>query len=64
MSKYHIKFNSIEETFIFFLIEINIFIDEIMCVCVRVCGNLLSFLLRCGTKPYERGTQCDSNSLV
>ena len=21
-------------------------------------GNLLSFLLRCGTGPYERGTQC------
>ena len=20
-------------------------------------GNLLSFLLRCGTRPYERGTQ-------
>ena len=28
------------------------------------CGNLLSFLLRCGTRPYERGTQWDSNSLV
>ena len=27
-------------------------------------GNLLSFLLRCGTRPYERGTQWDSNSLV
>ena len=27
------------------------------------CGNLLSFLLRCGTRPYERGTQWDSNSL-
>ena len=26
-------------------------------------GNLLSFLLRCGTRPYERGTQWDSNSL-
>ena len=26
--------------------------------------NVLSFLLRCGTRPYERGTQCDSNSLV
>ena len=26
------------------------------------CGNLLSFLLRCGTRPYERGTQWDSNS--
>ena len=26
--------------------------------------NLLSFLLRCGTRPYERGTQWDSNSLV
>ena len=25
---------------------------------------LLSFLLRCGTRPYERGTQWDSNSLV
>ena len=24
--------------------------------------NLLSFLLRCGTRPYERGTQWDSNS--
>ena len=23
-------------------------------------GNLLSFLLRCGTRPYERGTQSDS----
>ena len=23
-------------------------------------GNLLSFLLRCGTRPYERGTQWDS----
>ena len=22
-------------------------------------GNLLSFLLRCGTRPYERGTQWD-----
>ena len=21
------------------------------------CGNLLSFLLRCGTRPYESGTQ-------
>ena len=32
----------------------------------EVCqfGNLLSFLLRCGTRPYERGTQWDSNSLV
>ena len=28
------------------------------------CGNLLSFLLRCGTRPYERGTQWDLNSLV
>ena len=28
------------------------------------CGNLLSFLLRCGTRPYEWGTQWDSNSLV
>ena len=27
-------------------------------------GNLLSFLLRCGTRPYERGTQWDSNSFV
>ena len=27
-------------------------------------GNLLSFLLRCSTRPYERGTQWDSNSLV
>ena len=27
-------------------------------------GNLLSFLLRCGTRPYERGTQWDLNSLV
>ena len=27
-------------------------------------GNLLSFLLRCGTRPYERGTQWDSNSLM
>ena len=36
------------------------------CVCMyvsmHVCasergGNLLSFLLRCGTRPYERGTQ-------
>ena len=27
-------------------------------------GNLLSFLLRCGTRPYEGGTQWDSNSLV
>ena len=27
-------------------------------------SNLLSFLLRCGTRPYERGTQWDSNSLV
>ena len=25
-------------------------------------GNLLSFLLRYGTRPYERGTQWDSNS--
>ena len=31
---------------------------------VCVCGNLLSFLLRCGTRPYEWGTQKDSNSLV
>ena len=23
----------------------------------RAHGNLLSFLLRCGTRPYERGTQ-------
>ena len=35
----------------------------------KVQGNytveiLLSFLLRCGTRPYERGTQWDSNSLV
>ena len=22
-----------------------------------ISGNLLSFLLRCGTRPYERGTQ-------
>ena len=28
------------------------------------CCNLLSILLRCGTRPYERGTQWDSNSLV
>ena len=21
------------------------------------CGNLLNFLLKCGTRPYERGTQ-------
>ena len=29
-------------------------------------GNLLSFsfLLRCGTRPYERDTQWDSNTLV
>ena len=25
------------------------------------CGNLLSFLLRCGTRPYERGTQWDES---
>ena len=30
----------------------------------RQSGNLLSFLLRCGTKPYEWSTQWDSNSLV
>ena len=30
----------------------------------EVCGNLLSFLLRCGTRPYERGTLWDSNSLL
>ena len=24
-----------------------------------ISGNLLSFLLRCGTRPYERGTQWD-----
>ena len=24
---------------------------------VKQGGNLLSFLLRCGTRPYERGTQ-------
>ena len=30
----------------------------------RPYGNLLSFLLRCGTRTYERGTQWDSNSLV
>ena len=24
---------------------------------LRLIGNLLSFLLRCGTRPYERGTQ-------
>ena len=28
------------------------------------CGNLLSFLIRCGTRPYERDTKWDSNSLV
>ena len=28
-----------------------------VCVCVCVRGNLLSFLLRCETRPYERGTQ-------
>ena len=30
-------------------------------------GNLLSFLLRCGTRQYERGTQWDislSNNLI
>ena len=27
-------------------------------------GNLLSFLLRCGTRPYERGTQWDSKPLL
>ena len=32
--------------------------------CFSSNGNLLSFLLRCGTRPYERGTQWDSNSLV
>ena len=26
--------------------------------------NLQSILLRCGTRPYERGTQWDSNSLM
>ena len=31
---------------------------------LRGCGNLLSILLRCSTRPYERGTQWDSNSLV
>ena len=31
---------------------------------VCVCGNLLSFLVRCGTTQYERGTQWDSNSLM
>ena len=33
-------------------------------LCLSSSGNLLSFLLRCGTRPYERGTQWDSNSLV
>ena len=28
----------------------------------NIYGNLLSFLLRCGTRPYERGTQWDINS--
>ena len=27
-------------------------------------GNLISFLLRCSTRPYERGTHTDLNSLV
>ena len=30
----------------------------------EVSSNLLSFLLRCGTRPYEWGTQWDSNSPV
>ena len=29
-----------------------------------VNSNLLSFLHRCGTRPYERGNQRDSNSLL
>ena len=33
-------------------------------ISVKSCGNLLSFLLRCGTRPYERITQWDSNSLM
>ena len=45
-------------------------IDELLVLMVRCgivkdsSGNLLSFLLRCGTRPYKRGTQWDSNSLV
>ena len=31
-------------------------------LCTRFSSNLLSVLFRCGTRPYERGTQ--SNSLV
>ena len=34
------------------------------CLSANTGGNLLSFLLRCGTRPYERGTQWDSKSLV
>ena len=29
----------------------------------QTCGNLLSFLLRCGIRPYERGTQCQSPNM-
>ena len=36
---------------------IYIYIYVRVSVCVRESGNLLSFLLRCGTRPYERGTQ-------
>ena len=31
---------------------------------IYIYRNLLSFLIRCGTRPYERGTQWVSNSLV
>ena len=32
--------------------------------CYQTRGNLLSLLLRCGTRSYEWGIQWDSNSLV
>ena len=39
------------------------FLVELWIVQLESC-NLLSFLLRCSTRPYERGTQWDSNSFV
>ena len=42
----------------------ELFVCYVLFVClfiVLACGNLLNFLLRCGTRPYERGTQWGSS---
>ena len=38
-------------------VQRGIFQGDALSPLLFIIGNLLSFLLRCGTKPYERGTQ-------